>query len=67
MRDVQEMGIVKSEAKVLTLNRKVLVMFSIMEPKCEEELTKYRRRSVSGTPQIPMGYDLYSLSINPRA
>jgi len=62
------MGIAKSEqAKGLTLNGKVMVMFSIIEPKCEEELTKYRRRSLSGTPQILMGYDLYSLSMNPRA
>jgi hypothetical protein len=69
MRDVKkEMGIVNSEqAKGLTLNRKVMVMFSIIEPKWEEELTKYRRRSLSGTPKIPIGYDLYSLSINPRA
>jgi len=50
------MGIVKSEqAKGLSLNRKVMVMLSIIEPKCEEELTKYRRRSLSGTPKIHMG------------
>jgi len=62
------MGIVKSEqAKGLTLNKKVMVMFSIIEPKCEEELTKYRSRSVSGTPKIPMGYYIYSFSLNPRA
>jgi len=62
------MGFVKSEqAKGLSLNMKVMVMFSIIEPKYEEELTKYRRRSLSGTPKIPMGYDLYSLSITPRA
>jgi len=48
-------------------SRKVMVMFSIIEPKYEGELTKYRRRSVCGTPKIPVGYDHYSLSINPRA
>jgi hypothetical protein len=61
------MDIVKSEqAKGLTFGRKLMVMFSVIEPKCGEKLTKYRRRSVIGTPKIPMGYDLYS-SINPRA
>jgi hypothetical protein len=62
------MVLMKSEqAKGLTLNKKVMITFSVIEPKCEEELTKYRRRSFTGTPDIPMGYDRYSLSINPRA